>query len=99
MIHQCPCGFAIDDRDWLESYQEQYGHGSKRPHDVSGLTTGELQRARRELETSLALARPGSMTSMPIMAQIRAIDAALSWLTGLPGSPLPWVLGGVQHNG
>jgi hypothetical protein len=49
-----------------------------RVHDVSGLTVGELERARRELEASLALARPGSITSVPIMAQIRAIDAELA---------------------
>jgi hypothetical protein len=49
-----------------------------RVHDVSGLTVGELERARRELEASLALARPGSVTSVPIMAQIRAIDAELA---------------------
>lgn len=49
-----------------------------RAHDASGLTVGELERARRELEASLALARPGSVTSVPIMAQIRAIDAELA---------------------
>jgi hypothetical protein len=99
MIHQCRCGFATNDREWLESHQEQYEHGSERPHDVSGLTASELERARRELEASLALARPGSMISVPIMAQIRAIGAALSGLNGptdmtaLPSSPFalsPW---------
>ena len=76
MIHQCPCGFATDDYLWFESHQAQ--HVLKREHDVSGLTGSELERARRELEASLALARPGSMTSVPIMAQIRAIDAELA---------------------
>jgi hypothetical protein len=76
MIRQCPCGFATGDRLWFESHQAQ--HVLKRDHDVSGLTVGELQRARRELEASLALARPGSMTSVPIMVQISAIDAELA---------------------
>lgn len=49
-----------------------------RDHDVSDMTVRELQRARRELEASLALARPGSMTSVPIMAQVRAIDQELA---------------------
>lgn len=31
-----------------------------RPHDVSSLTTGQLERAKRDLEISLALAFPGS---------------------------------------
>jgi hypothetical protein len=31
-----------------------------RSHDVSQLTTAELERARRELAASLALAKPGS---------------------------------------
>jgi hypothetical protein len=76
MIHQCPCGFATDDQLWFESHQAQ--HVLKRDHDVSDLTGSELERARRELEASLALARPGSMTSVPIMAQLRAIDAELA---------------------
>jgi hypothetical protein len=49
-----------------------------RPHDVSGLTVGELERARRELRASLALARPGSLVSAPILARLRAIDAELA---------------------
>jgi hypothetical protein len=86
MILQCPCGFATDDQVWFESHRAQ--HAFKRGHDVSGLTVGELERAKRELEASLTLARPGSMTSVPIMAQIRAIDAALAGpTTSSPGSP------------
>jgi hypothetical protein len=76
MIHQCPCGFATDDGLWFESHQAQ--HVLKREHDVSDLTGSELERARRELEASLALVRPGSMTSVPTMAQIHAIDAELA---------------------
>jgi hypothetical protein len=49
-----------------------------RPHDVSGLTTGELQRARRDLEVSLALAFPGSPVRGPILARLSAVDAELN---------------------
>jgi hypothetical protein len=48
-----------------------------RPYDVSGLTVGELQRARRDLEVSLALAFPGSPVRGPILAHLSAIDAEL----------------------
>ena len=47
-------------------------------HDVSQLTTAELERARRELAASLALARPGSPSDVPTLAQMRAIDAELT---------------------
>ena len=103
MIHQCPCGFATNDQLWFESHQARHllrgdGQVVRRDHDLSGLTAGELQRARRELEASLALARPGSVVSNPIMAQIRAIDAALAGPTGLqaPRCPESWR---VQHGG
>jgi hypothetical protein len=49
-----------------------------RPHDVSRLTPGELQRTRRELAASLALARPGSPVTAPITASLAAIDAELA---------------------
>ena len=49
-----------------------------RPHDVSGLTAGELERARRELQASLALARPDSPVRVPILAHLSAIDAELA---------------------
>jgi hypothetical protein len=49
-----------------------------RCHDVSQLTTAELERARRELAASLALARPGSSSAAPAQAQMRAIDAELA---------------------
>jgi hypothetical protein len=48
-----------------------------RVHDVSGMTSAELQRARRDLEVSLALAFPGSPVRVPILAQLSAIDAEL----------------------
>lgn len=48
-----------------------------RAHDVSGMTSAELERARRDLEVSLALAFPGSPVLAPILAHISAIDAEL----------------------
>ena len=48
-----------------------------REHDVSSLTAGELERARRELQVSLSLARPGSPVWEPILAQMSAIDREL----------------------
>lgn len=49
-----------------------------RPYDVTGLTAGELERVRRELQASLALARPGSATRVPVLACLRAVDAELA---------------------
>ncbi len=49
-----------------------------REHDVSRLTAGELERTRRELAASLALARSGSPIRVPIEARLTAIDAELS---------------------
>ena len=49
-----------------------------RPHDASGLTAGELDRARREPQASLALARPASPARVPIPAHVSAIDAELA---------------------
>ena len=49
-----------------------------REHDKTTLTLAELQRARRELAASLALARPGSPVCVTIQAQLAAIDAELA---------------------
>jgi len=49
-----------------------------RPHDVSQLTTAELELARRQLRASLGLITPGSPAHVPIMAHMQAID--LTWL-------------------
>jgi len=49
-----------------------------RVHDVSGLTSSNLERARRELTASLALVRPCSPARVPILAQMNAIDAELA---------------------
>lgn len=49
-----------------------------RPRDVSNLTSAELQRARRDLEISLALAFPASPVRVPILEELSAIDAELN---------------------
>ncbi len=48
-----------------------------RAHDVRGMTSAELQRARRDLQVSLALAFPGSPVRVSIIAHLAAIDAEL----------------------
>ena len=53
-------------------------HLRQRRHDVSGLTDSELERTRRDLEASLALARPGSAASVPIWAHLSAIETELA---------------------
>lgn len=49
-----------------------------RPPAVSGMTSSELERTRRELAASLALARPDFRARAPILAHISAIDAELA---------------------
>jgi hypothetical protein len=49
-----------------------------RDHDVSGLTAAQLERARRDLEVSLALAFPGSPVRVTIQAEMTASDAELA---------------------
>ena len=49
-----------------------------RPHDVSTLTATQLERARRDLQISLALAFPGSPVRVSILAEMTAIDAELA---------------------
>ena len=49
-----------------------------RPHDVSSLTAAQLERARRDLQISLALAVPGSPVRVPILAEMTAIDTELA---------------------
>jgi hypothetical protein len=49
-----------------------------RPHDVTGLTISELERARRELQASLALARHDSPVRGPLLAHLNAINAELA---------------------
>lgn len=67
----------------------------RRSHDVSGLTDAELARTRRDLRASLALARPGAAASVPILAQLSAIDRELAGrsagcgASGKPPSPGP----------
>jgi hypothetical protein len=49
-----------------------------RPHEAGGLTAGELDRVRRDLKVSLALARPDSPARVPILAHLSAIEAELT---------------------
>ncbi len=49
-----------------------------RPHDVSQLTTAELEVARRQLRANLGLITPGSPAHAPILAHMQAIDAELA---------------------
>ena len=51
---------------------------SDRPRDVTGLTAAQLERTRRDLEVSLALAFPGSPVRGTIQAEMTAIDAELA---------------------
>lgn len=48
--------------------------------NAGGLTAGELDRARRELQASLALARLDSPARVPILAHLSAIEAELAAL-------------------
>ena len=73
---------------------EQHARASSGPgdtprrYDATGLTAGELDRTRRELAASLALARPDSPARVPILAHLAAIDAGLAARAGgSPGSP------------
>ena len=73
-----------------ETMQESPGPDPGRGHDVSGLTNAELERVRRELQASLALARPDSPASVPTLAHLRAIDTELAGRSascGLNGTP------------
>lgn len=58
--------------------QESPAPDPSRSHDVSGLTDAELERTRRDLRASLALARPGSAASVPILAHLSAINTELA---------------------
>jgi hypothetical protein len=49
-----------------------------RPHDVSSLTAAQLERARRDLQVSLALTVPGSPVRVPILAEMTAIDTEMA---------------------
>ena len=51
---------------------------SGRSPGVCGLTSGELERTRRELQATLALARPDSPARGPIQADLSAIDTELA---------------------
>ena len=56
--------------------------GPGRVPDVSDLTSGQLERTKRELAASLALARPDSPARVPIQAHLTAIDTELAGRAG-----------------
>lgn len=73
-----------------EIVQESARPDPGRSHDVSGLSDAELERTRRELRASLALARPGSAATVPILAHLSVIDTELAGRCsgrGEPGRP------------
>ena len=49
-----------------------------RYHDVSHLTTAELERAKRQLQANLSLVSPHSPAHVPIQAQMHAIDREIA---------------------
>ena len=49
-----------------------------RSHDVRELTDGELERIRRDLQASLALARPGAAACVPMLAHLSAVESELA---------------------
>jgi len=49
-----------------------------RDHDVSQLTTAELERTKRELQANLGMITSHSPAHVPIQAQMRAIDSELA---------------------
>lgn len=55
-----------------------------RDYSVRGIPAGDLDRTRRELAASLALARPGSPIRVPIEAHMSAIDAELAERASAP---------------
>jgi hypothetical protein len=69
-----------------ETMQEPPVPDPSRSHDVSGLTDAELERARRDLQASLALARPGSTACVPMLAHLSAVESELAGRSaGRPG--------------
>ena len=61
-----------------ETVQEPPVPDPGRSHDVSGLTDAELERARRDLQVSLALARHGSAACVPMLAHLSAVESELA---------------------
>ena len=53
-----------------------------RDHDVSQLTTAELELTMRQLRANLSLISPDSPAHVPILAHMRAIEAELAGRAG-----------------
>jgi hypothetical protein len=60
-----------------------------RPPHLSTLTSGELERTRRDLAAALALARPGSTARLPIGTHLAAIDTELASRASQQNAPNP----------
>jgi hypothetical protein len=54
-----------------------------REHDVSALISPQLERARRDLETSFALTFPGSPVRVTVAEHLSAVERELSGRTRL----------------
>lgn len=59
-----------------------------RDYSVRGIPADELERTRRELAASLALARPGSPVRVPIEASLNAIETELDARRRIAGERL-----------
>lgn len=77
----CRCHLAEE-----ETVQGSPVPDPSRSHDVSGLTDAALERIRRDLQASLALARPGSTACVPMLAHLSAVESELAERSaGRPG--------------
>ena len=81
--------------DAVIAEQEDRARLAGRDHDVTRLTARQLERARRELQASLALVRSDSPARVPILGQMSAIDTELAGRAGerperLPPGGVPW---------
>ena len=73
--------WRVESRRTAAAEETRHGPSAPEPsrgHDVSALTDAELERIRRELQASLALARPGSPICVPILGQLHAIGTELA---------------------
>jgi uncharacterized protein involved in exopolysaccharide biosynthesis len=71
--------------DAVIAEQEDRARLALRAHDVTGLTARQLERARRELQASLALVRSDSPARVPILAQMSAIETEIAGRAAVRG--------------
>jgi hypothetical protein len=70
-----------------------------REHDVSHMMVADLERARRELSASLALARPDAPSTVPAAIQLGAVESELSTRQGERASGVRLCSCGFASNG